>query len=691
MNHRSRRRVFWDMNIPALGVGTVWVFILAYILFFGALTLHKHDAFQSTAFDLGNVDQAVWNTLHGRPFAMTNIEGLTNRLGTHVEPILPFLSLVYVVWSDPRALLLLQTTVIALGAWPVYLLAKRASSPRAQGLAGDGPSPASISILALSFALAYLLFPALQSANLCDFHALAMAPTFFLLALYCLETERWGGLALFSVLTASCKEEMALLVAMLGLYALLVRRRWRVGLAMVIASGAWFAVATGWILPRFDAEGASPLASRYGHLGDNALQIAFSPITRPGVLAEYLFTSENLAYMRDLLAPAAFLSLLAPQLLILLAPSLAVNLLSSESFMHELEGVYYYGAPLVPVVVVSAAYGAAWLLRRLPRARALPLLLAAIVLASSLLYHRSHGFTPLAAEFRRYSYTVDDHDRLGLAMAKRIPTEASLATSARLNPHASQRQELYAIDLVENGLPAFPHKTDYMWLDVTNGWPLQPADLQAVVGNLLARGYGIEEAGDGWILLRLGAENKTWPSSFYSFARVPNADPRLPVRIQLSLEGEPALECVGLDWSWHREGIEITFYWRALRPLPPGLRLVPLSVSGLAGADGDQTTTLQPLVSPMWYPPERWQVGEMVATSTLVWPVDSGLTVGLGAMLGDDWQDRSRRLTIQAVPPASSDRLLDGDTWACVLQIVDAGDAQPCNGSLTREASAQPQ
>jgi len=272
-------------------------------------------------------------------------------------------------------------------------------------------------------------------------------------------------------------------------------------------------------------------------------------------------------------------------------------------------------------------------------------------------------------------------------MAKRIPTEASLVASARLNPHASQRQELYAIDLVENGLPAFPHKTDYVWLDVTNGWPLQPADLQAVVGNLLARGYGIEEADDGWILLRLGAEDRILPGSFYSFARVPDADPQFAMRLQFSLEGEPVLECVGLDWSWHREGIELTFYWRALQPLPPGLHLVPLAL----GADEDQATSPQPLVSPLWYPPERWQVVEIVAASTLVWPIDSDVSVGLGAMLGDDWQDKSGRLTIQAAPPASLARLLDGGTLACVLQVGEAGDAQPCNGSLAREASAQPQ
>ena len=105
---------------PALAVGLL---IAAYIAFFGTLTVRQHDAFETTAFDLGNVDQAVWNTRHGRFFAMTNIEGLENRLGTHVEPILLPVSLLYFAWSDPRALLLLQTVVIALGAWAVYKLA----------------------------------------------------------------------------------------------------------------------------------------------------------------------------------------------------------------------------------------------------------------------------------------------------------------------------------------------------------------------------------------------------------------------------------------------------------------------------------------------------------------------------------------------------------------------------------------
>ncbi|MFC2030928.1 DUF2079 domain-containing protein, partial [Chloroflexota bacterium] len=278
----------------------VWTLIVVYVAFFATLTLLKHEAFQTTAFDLGNVDQAVWNTRHGRTLSMTNIEGLTNRLGTHVEPILIPISLFYFLWSDPRLLLLLQTIVIALGAWPVYLLSMRIlRRSRTDGDQGDFL----IRTLALVFALAYLMFPALQSANMFDFHAVALAPTFFLFALYYLETERWGAYALFVVLTMSCKEDMPLLIAMLGIYAIVVRRRWVAGLVTIGIALAWFLVAVGWIIPHFDTRGVSPFANRYGYLGDGPLEMAVTLVSQPGQVLSHLLTLDNLVYLRDLLAP----------------------------------------------------------------------------------------------------------------------------------------------------------------------------------------------------------------------------------------------------------------------------------------------------------------------------------------------------------------------------------------------------
>ena len=677
MSTESMRSPFGRQGNPSDSTSRVawillWVLIAAYIAFFGLLTVQKHNAFQTTAFDLGNVDQAVWNTRHGRPFHMTNIEGLTNRLGTHVEPILLPISLLYFLWSDPGLLLLLQTVIIALGAWPVYLIAQRALSNL------ESPTAHFRSFLPLLFSAVYLLFPALQSANSFDFHAVSLAPTFFLFAFYCLETERWGWYALFTVLTMSCKEDMPLLVVMLGLYALLVRRRWLAGLGTMAVALAWFFVAVGWVMPHFDTRGVSPLANRYAYLGDSPLEMAVTLVTRPGLILQHLFTAENLAYVLNLLAPAAFLSLLAPQVLVLALPPLLVNLLSTDGFMRQLEG-FHYGAPLVPVVVISAAYGAAWLIRRLPRFRVLPLLLAAVVLVASLVYHYAHGYTPLAAGFRGTWPQVTGHERLGKEIGRGIPTGASLAALPHPNPHASQRQQLAMIDRVENGLPAPlqvgvagepSQSAEYVWLDVTNGWPLHPNDLRTAVGNLLEGDYGLDRAADGWLLLRRGAPDEALPDAFYDFARTSDPQPQYPMRLQFLLDGEPVLESLGFDLILEPPSSTLQFYWRALQPLPPGLRLYPFYLDDASGQILEDTSQ-RPMIATLWYPTERWRVGEVIVTRTLPWDVGPTYSVGLGVVQGDDWDKVDHRLPIRVKDSDLVVRLFDGNTWARLLHVKD--------------------
>ena len=55
---------------------------------FGSLSILKHERFETQAFDLGNMDQAVWNTAQGRPFHFTNWEGGQTRLAAHVAALL---------------------------------------------------------------------------------------------------------------------------------------------------------------------------------------------------------------------------------------------------------------------------------------------------------------------------------------------------------------------------------------------------------------------------------------------------------------------------------------------------------------------------------------------------------------------------------------------------------------------------
>ena len=268
-----RERIPWETI-------AMWILVIAYAIFFSAASIQKHQGFQSTDFDLGNLSQVMWNTLDGRPFLLTNPEGAQPEmsLGIHVWLIVLPISLVYLVCSDPRTLLILQSVVIALGAWPVFWLARDALPARW--------ARNRFHVFPLFFAIIYLLYPSLQSANMFDFHPLALAPTLLLLAFYALERERWGWFALWAGLAMACQEDIALVVAMMGLYAWIFGRHWQAGLATLAASITWFAVAVGVILPHFDQAGASPFASRYGYLGQNPLEMALTFVTRPGVVIE---------------------------------------------------------------------------------------------------------------------------------------------------------------------------------------------------------------------------------------------------------------------------------------------------------------------------------------------------------------------------------------------------------------------
>ena len=57
---------------PAPDLAVV-LLIVSYAAFFSAYTLARHQAFLTMGFDLGNVDQTLWSTMHGRILQQTNV------------------------------------------------------------------------------------------------------------------------------------------------------------------------------------------------------------------------------------------------------------------------------------------------------------------------------------------------------------------------------------------------------------------------------------------------------------------------------------------------------------------------------------------------------------------------------------------------------------------------------------------
>jgi uncharacterized membrane protein len=641
------------------------VAILAYAIYFTQLTLVRYWAFEARALDMGNFHQTIWNTWQGRPFHLTNQEGVINRLSLHVEPILVPISWLYWIHSGPETLLVLQAVVVALGALPLFVLARRQ-------LRNEW--------LALLFAVAFLLHPAMQAANWLEFHAVTLAPTFLLAAFYFLLTARPGWFALFAVLTASCKEEMALLVFMLGLYALVFQRRRAFGLWTMGLSLSWSLLAVLVIQDHFAAGNIH--WERYAYLGDTPLQMLIALLTRPDLVLAQLQSADALLYVLRLLLPVAFLALLAPEILLLALPSLAINLLADFPPMHQVDTLIY-AAPIVPFVMVAGVFGAARLLngsqrladartaRRIQnsalgtshsaphtpaadRAQLAPMppgittaAIALFILLGVAIDQRLHGYLPWGGN--HLPLTVTQHHRNAADVIAQIPSHARVSAQDRLNPHVAGRETVYIFPRIDDA--------DTIFLDVTGpAWPQHPVDLKRTVDELMRAGFGVAAAQDGYLLLRRNVETAELPAEFYSAWRVP-----LPAESTHDIDFGDALRLRDVRVETDRYGeLIVQLVWQLLRPLEEDVHVYVAYLDAEMNILHD--TQFYPPVATLWYPTSSWEPSshEGVLVQTLPWTLETEqFTLALGVYRGEEWYS-GERWPLTRVEPALP--VLEGGT-----------------------------
>ena len=320
--------------------------MLVYSLAMSYEAILRYDTFKATAFDLGNMDQVMWNTIHGRLFQFTNQAidwyGPPTRLAIHFEPIILPLSLLYLFFADPRTLLIFQTLALASGALPVFLLTRKTIP--------GWP------LLAPVMALAYLLSPALLGLNIFDFHPVSLATPLLLYALLALAYKRYIWFLIACILAASCKEDIPLVIALLGILLIWKYKLPRLGTALIIGGVLWSFVAFRLVIPHFyPGVQANNYWYRYESLGSSPGAAVLNIFIRPWLFLGLFFTLERIYYLASLLRSVGFLPLLAPEWLLPTLPSLAVNLLGNDPLLYS--GVYHYNAAIIPFLMLSAIHG----------------------------------------------------------------------------------------------------------------------------------------------------------------------------------------------------------------------------------------------------------------------------------------------------------------------------------------------
>lgn len=307
--------------------------------------------------DLGIFDQTVRAYAHFHlPYITTmqhNYAGDPGKLelSDHFSPILLLLAPLYWVTDSAYNLLFAQAVLFAAAALPIFAFARRRLC-----------DPAGRPTAAYLVAAVYLLSWPLQSALAFDFHEVAFAPLLIAVMVERADARRWWGAAIAAGLLVLVKEDMGLVVAMLGVW-LLIRGDRKVG--------AWFAAAgigaTALIIEVvMPAVGGSSMRNwDYSQLGATPSKAASALFEHPSLfITELIDPHVKVTTALWLMLPALFLCLRS-WLLLLAVPLILERYFAIDPFYWIRD--YHYNAFLIAIIVMAAVDGASKF--RLPRVR----------------------------------------------------------------------------------------------------------------------------------------------------------------------------------------------------------------------------------------------------------------------------------------------------------------------------------
>lgn len=461
----------------------VWAIAIAATIFFACSSL-RHALFQSTAFDLGIFDQAIY-LLSQNQTPFSSLMGI-HILGDHAAVIYYPLALLYKIYPDVHWLLLVQAVALSLGAWPSWSLARLAGLNQEESRA---------------IALIYLLYPVVFNINLFDFHPEVIALPALLAAILAARLNKLVWFCTAILLVLSCKAVLSITVAAIGFWLFVCEKKQRFGAIALLLGVAWFLIASQKIIPYFSGSEVAGVG-RYSYLGKSVLEIIINLILKPQLVLGKILSFDTFKYLFVLTLPVIWLLLPFSRKinlkyltsLIPAIPTLIINILSDLPFQRSL--AYQYSVPIVPFLILaiiakeqaikntnilnqplSSAPNTAklqfkniqirqlWLGMQLPKAMIIWSLIIFLLLGES-------------KDFILYANRLDTWQATREAIAK-VQPQSSILTDNRLAPHFSHRPTVKLLSQTspQTNLAEFK----YILLNLRHPWP----DTEKI-GNTLA-------------------------------------------------------------------------------------------------------------------------------------------------------------------------------------------------------------
>jgi uncharacterized membrane protein len=424
--------------------------LIVYTVVFSSLSIYRHYAFNTHAWDLGIFTQSLWTTLNANRFLYYTCELIVNPsgsfFGVHFSPILALILPIYGAIQFPETLLVIQSFILSLASIPIYKLAREKTGKRTIGMV---------------FALAYFMYPAVQHVNVYEFHVQALLPLFFGCMIYFMSKEDWPKYFMFVFLALMCEEHVAWIVFFVGLYIgwrhrkeiinslkrkAFTNRKLIIVCLTLILSLAWY-LFTLWQRDTFFPVNPDTMVEFLGSgnfriLGaSNPMEVPILIILRPLNAIEALAYDGflKLSFLFFMFGPLAFLSLKSPSSLIPTVPFFIFSLFSQSTFHHTLGT--QYPTYLTFFIFAAAIFG----FSRTPRniKRSLVMIIGSSLVFLILISPLSPTVALFPTNYEAASF--GNHERMLHEVLETVPKNASILTQDNIFPHVSHRVEAYVI------------------------------------------------------------------------------------------------------------------------------------------------------------------------------------------------------------------------------------------------------
>lgn len=340
------------------------------------VTLFRYNNYEYGKFDLGNMSQMVYNTLHGNFMEVTDYFGANMpRWGmSHVDPFLVVFVPFYAIWPDARVLIIGQLFLLISSAIPLYLISLRVLKS---------------AMASLFVAMAFLFYPAVgYLLAWTGFHGVTAVVPLFLWAFYVFEEmahrNKFSKKAIIlffilCILTMTGKEEISLIFVMYGLFIVFFRHQKKLGLALSALSLVWFCISFFVLIPsaaHYRIEGYKTFAksveldaqpsrdvlnsnyflSRYGEFGDSYAEVAVNIVLNPLKVGDVFFSGDRKENFMMTFLPVLFLPFLSVPLLLIASPEFAINYLTTQSGIGTSEIYNHRISMILPPLFISALF-----------------------------------------------------------------------------------------------------------------------------------------------------------------------------------------------------------------------------------------------------------------------------------------------------------------------------------------------